>query len=182
MQEKFKIAGWASILILTIAVSCSDDDVTQQELSDAAKQYLSMRMGSNTAMSGDMAGPINRSFGGLFSSGITNGRIAGDSTGSSSDTTIIEDPWKSCAIITEIDNEDGSHTTIYDYGDGCEEGWEGYKYFMHGKVTSTYRNQYSKTGSVYHDSYYYASEYDNYGGNYNGERAWVMDGGRSLSG
>jgi hypothetical protein len=35
---------------------------------------------------------------------------------------------------------------------------------------------------VYHDSYFYSAAYDNYGGNYNGEWAWVMNGGGTYEG
>lgn len=184
MRTTIKLTGFICFAAILGIISCSDES-ENAELSPAAKQYLSMRMGSNNAMSQSMSGPINQSFESLFNkSGGLNGRIAGDtsSTGVPSDTTIINDPWKSCAVVTEIDNENGSHTTILDYGDGCEEGWEGYKYFMHGKVTSTYQNLFSQIGTIFKNSYYYSSQYDNYGGNYNGQWSWLMNGGGTYEG
>jgi hypothetical protein len=177
MQTITKFTGFICVVAMVGIVSCSDE-TPKTELSAGAKQYLAMRMGSNNAMTQNMSGPINQSFQGLFSrSGGFNGKISGDSSEIPPDTTVMENPWQSCAIITETDNEDGSHTSIYDYGDGCEEGWEGYMSFMHGKMTSTYRELFSQTGSVIRNSYYYSSAYDNYGGNYNGQWSWLMNGG-----
>ncbi len=182
MRTINKITGLICILAILGIISCSDEP-ENAELSPAARQYLSMRMGSNSAMSENTNGTINQSFQNLFNqSGSPNGRIKGDSSEIPSDTTIIEDPWQSCAVITETDNEDGSHTTIYDYGDGCEEGWEGYSYFMQGKMTSTYRDLFSQVGTVFKNSYFYSSEYDNYGGNYNGQWSWLMNGGGTYEG
>jgi hypothetical protein len=137
-----------------------------------------MRMGASTAMNRSMTDAANNSFGNLFSAfGKPNGRIKTDSTSTSpGDSAIFAEPWKSCAMITETDNEDGSHTTIIDYGEGCEEGGYGYTYFMHGKIMYTWLSQVTQSGSVFRDKYFYSSEYDNYGGNYNGQWAWNMDG------
>lgn len=183
MRTKLKIAVFIGLLAVT---ACSDNEPGNAPLSDAAKQYLSLKLGSNRASAESMSRPINQSFQGLFgASAVYNGRKSGDSTvnpGEPGDTTIFEDPWTSCAVITEFDNEDGSHTYIQDYGEGCEEGWGDYMYFMHGKVTSTYRNQYTQVGTGFTDSYYYSTAYDNYGGNYNGEGAWVINGGGTYAG
>lgn len=177
-----KLTGFVCFVAISGIISCSDE-AENAELSAAAKQYLSMRMGASNAMSQNMSGPINQSFEGLYNNaGAINGRIAGDSSAVPPDTTIISEPWQSCAIVTEIDNENGSHTTILDYGDGCEEGWDGYKYFMHGKLTNTYQNIFSQVGSVFKNSYYYSSQYDNYGGNYDGQWSWVMNGGGNYNG
>lgn len=180
MKTVSRLAGFLGVAALLGLISCSDSENAQ--LSPAVKQYLSMRMGSNNAMAENMSGPVNRSFQSLFNQASMNGKVASDSSGVPGDTTIIEDPWQSCAVVTNQTNEDGSQTTIYDYGTGCEEGWEGYKYFMHGKYTSTYRNTESREGSVFKSTYFYASQYDNYGGNYNGLWSWVMNGGGTYSG
>lgn len=183
MRTKIGIAGFIGLLVIG---ACSDNEPANAPLSDAAKQYLSMRLGSNNSLAESMNGPINQSFRGLFNlTNIPNGKRSGDSTsnpGEPGDTTIIEDPWQSCAVITEIDNEDGSHTTIRDYGDGCEEGWGDYKYLMYGKVTDTYRNQYSQLGTVFKDSYFYSVDYDNYGGSYSWGGEWAMEGGGTYEG
>jgi hypothetical protein len=172
-----KVKGLSVIMIVTLLISCQD--TSDAPLSEGAKQYLTMRMGASTAMTQNMAGAVNNSFGNLFTAfGKPNGRIKGDSTSSSEpgDSTIYNEPWKSCALITETANGDGSHTTVIDYGDGCEEGGNGYTYFMHGKIMYTWLSQLTQSGSVFRDKYFYSSDYDNYGGNYNGQWAWTMDG------
>jgi hypothetical protein len=185
MRTILKWTSFVGILGILIIASCSDEPLNA-ELSPAAKQYLSMRLGSINALAESMNGPINQSFRGLFNlTNIPNGKLSGDSTSNPSepgDTTIIEDPWQSCAIITEIDNEDGSHTTIQDYGEGCEEGWGDYKYHMYGKVTNTYRNNYLQLGTKFKDSYFYSVVYDHFGGSYNWGGNWETDGGGTYEG
>lgn len=182
MQTITKLTGFICVVALLGIISCSDE-TERTTLSTGAKQYLAMRMGSNNAIAQNMSGPINQSFQGLFSqSGRFNGKVSDDSPETPPDTTIIENPWQSCAIITETDNADGSHTTIYDYGDGCEEGSEGFMYLMHGKMSNTYKDLFSQTRSVFKNSYYYSSVYDNYGGNYIGQWSWLMNGGSVYEG
>lgn len=189
-------------LILIIAVltlnSCADDpaDLQKDELSDFAREFLSIRMGSQNAMMDREAGAINKSFQNLYGNfrAMTAGTIAEDSSGTAEpgdpgipgdssvwiepgDSTIYEDPWISCAITTETVNPDGSITTVVDYGDGCEEGWADWKYRMWGKITSTYLYQNSIDGNVFKDVYYYDNAYENYGGyNYYDSSDWEMDG------
>ena len=55
-----------------------------------------------------------------------------------------------CAKVTESDNEDGTHTTIYDYGDGCDE----YGSLSKGKITYIWKND--------NNSYYSEVIYDHY--------------------
>lgn len=183
MKTISRLAGLLSVISLFGAISCSDSESENADLSPAVQQYLSMRMGASNAMAESMSGPVNRSFQSLFNQSLQmNGKLASDSSDAPGDTTIITDPWQTCAVVTTITNEDGSQTTIYDYGTGCEEGSEGYKYFMHGKYSSTYRNDMSQDGSRFSNTYFYASQYDNYGGNYNGQWSWLMNGGGTYSG
>jgi hypothetical protein len=56
-----------------------------------------------------------------------------------------------CAKVSEFDNEDGTHTTIYDYGDGCDE----YGSLTKGKITYIWKNfENSYTSEVIYDHYY----------------------------
>lgn len=181
MRTISRLAGFMSVAALVGIISCSDSENAQ--LSPAVKQYLSMRMGSNSAMAEGMSGSVNQSFQSLFNQAFSpNGRIAGDSSEIPPDTAIIEDTWQSCAVITNTINEDGSQTTTYDYGDGCEEGWGEYKYFMFGKYANTYLDIFSQAGTVFKNSFYYHSVYDNYGGRYNDGWSWLMDGGGTYEG
>jgi hypothetical protein len=189
------IKGFTVITIVLVVFSCdndSNDKATTNDLSDYAKNYFKMRNSNGVAQDGfssniRMGDPVNMSFKGLYNNALSSaGRIAGDSSETPpSDTTIYTDPWISCAQITTTNNNDGSITTIYDYGDGCEEGWDNYKYWMTGKYTYTYRNIYSNTGSVFKDSYYYQTSSDNYGGKYyydNDSSIWTSNGSSTYDG
>ncbi|MBL7856619.1 MAG: hypothetical protein JNM57_02945 [Cyclobacteriaceae bacterium] len=190
-----------SILLLLFAglfiTSCEDDEKRSNinELSDYARNYLGMQLGgaANRSFASGLnsANPVNGSFQRLFNrSGFSGGRTAGDSTsnpGSGSDTTLIDSPWNwvSCAVITTVQNSDGSTTTTYDYGDGCDEGSDQFKYWVFGKFSSTYRAEQRQQGTRFFDTYYYNSSYDNYGGRYSydgKEFSWNTDGGSTYSG
>jgi hypothetical protein len=172
---------FASAIVLALAaLSCSDNEPESSgELSEFANEFISMRLGSpNNAMDGAKTA-INQSFQSMMGNlrGSAAGRVRGDSTGDG-DSTVYPEPWKTCATITTKNNSDGSVTTIYDYGDGCEEGWGNYKYYMHGRIEYTYRYVATNTGSTFRYEYLYRSKYDNYGGGYpgNDSSAWSMDG------
>lgn len=178
-----------SVGIVAFALGCEDEEKVKASLNDLSpevQQFITMRMSSSSSlrMSGDAA--VNQSFQNLMSMANTfnGGRKAGDSTivdeEPPSDTTIYN-PWVSCAVITQVQNEDGTTTVTYDYGDGCEEGYGEYKYLMHGKYSSTYSYQYNQNqeGTKFFGSYFYKSVYDNYGGSYymgDSTIDWAMDG------
>lgn len=187
MQKMIKTGAFVSLFAITVLWSCSEDDPQKAELSAEVKQFLAMRMGSANGLSTNAMGPVNGSFINLNSfAGRIGGRIAGDSTnvpGDSTsnpeDSTIWENPWQTCATYTTIENPDGSTTWIVDYGDGCWEGWDPWKYFMHGKVSSTYKYMNDSSGSVFTNLYFYKSEYDNYGGYYTFDSTsyeWLING------
>jgi hypothetical protein len=58
-----------------------------------------------------------------------------------------------CAKVTESDNPDGTHTTEYDYGDGCTE----YGSFTKGKITYIWKNSGNDYYSVVMYDHYYSS-------------------------
>ena len=174
-------------VIIGFGISCSETKVEPtDQLSDAAKSYLSMYLGgSSRSSSFNSIGPGNpmaESFQRMNAlRGSAGGRIAGDTTeGVEPDTVIYDDyQWITCATITTVENADGSTTTTYDYGDGCWEGSAYYKYFMFGKYTYTSRYTQSTNGTVFTDSYLYDSEMDNYGGTFYYDAdssSWLSDG------
>lgn len=180
MKNLFNACAMFSLVAIA-SLSCVDNEPAQKtELSEEVKSFLAMRLGSANGLSADAMAPINRGFNNIVSlGGNMSGRIAGDSSTNPGDTSIWENPWQSCATYTELDNADGSHTSIIDYGDGCWEGWDPWKYFMQGKVTSTYHDitDSSVLGASGWQSY--KSEYDNYGGRYdydNYQYSWLMNG------
>jgi hypothetical protein len=171
--------------LLALAFSCSDNEEFAgiDQLSDYAKNFLAVRAGTSNALASPMGAVINRSFQNLNEFAFSGGRIAGDPN--EGDTTIIDDPWQwhSCAEITEFDNEDGSHTVIHDYGEGCEEGWGEYVYLMFGKFSETYRYLFNQSGSVFTDEYMYRVQYDNYGGRYyQDDNEWRLNGSWEYAG
>jgi len=183
-----------SILLAFIfmILSCSEDaqKTSINDLSEYARNYIKMNMGGasqNSMALSSQSSPVNGSFQRLFSAanGLAGGRLAGDSTGSSSDTTIISNPWVSCATITTTTNNDESVTTLYDYGDGCDEGSEYYKYFMFGSYSYTSKNTSENVGSLFKDSYQYKWQSNNYGGKYyynNDTTEWHSNGTSDYSG
>lgn len=192
---------WIPAIIGAVLVTACHDDIEVadvDELSDYAKNYVSMRLGGASAKNSlssnfGPANPANESFQRLNANfnGLANGgRIAGDSTdsskpGSSGDSSIVESPWQSCAVVTTVKNNDGSVTTTYDYGDGCWEGNDWYKYLMFGKFINTYKSEMSQEGTRFFDKYFYSSTYDNYGGRYYYDTIphdWVYDGSSTYKG
>ncbi len=167
------------VAALMLAFSCSDENETAgiDQLSEYAKRFLALQVNSMGDMGRTVNGAINRSFQGLNEFALSGGRKKGDPN--EGDTTIIEDPWswESCAEVTELDNEDGSHTIIYDYGEGCEEGWGDFKFLMFGKFSQTYRYVFAQNGSVFTDDYYFQIDFDNYGGRYPFDSSeWQLNG------
>jgi hypothetical protein len=174
------------LLLSAITFSCEDDSsryANPDSLSEYAKNYLQMKnspvMNSLSGSALNQNGPMNDSFRRLFvsSGNSTGGRTSGDST--KTDTTLYFTPWVSCATITITNNPDNSITTTYDYGDGCEEGYDPYKYFMQGKYTYTSRSNVMVNGSVTHDNYAYQYKAENYGGRYYYEKDtidWMSNG------
>lgn len=185
---KILICGLAASALIA---SCDDsDNSSPKELSPFAQNYLNLKLGSmssnSMASANGFANAANESFNRLSSqTGITFGRSKKDSTETDPDTTYYPSPWVSCAQITTVVNRDNSVTTTYDYGDGCEEGNDYFKYFLYGKYTYTYLYENEKNGSVYKD--YYAGSYasENYGGRYfyeNDTSSWETNGSSSYSG
>jgi hypothetical protein len=74
-----------------------------------------------------------------------------------------------CATVTETKNADGTTTTIYDYGTGCDE----YGSLMKGKITYIWKNE----GSTYESKVIYDHFYS-YGTEINGysENSFTSDG------
>jgi hypothetical protein len=86
--------------------------------------------------------------GSLSINGSGSGAAPGDSV--YSDSSIYWEPV-TCAKVTELDNEDGTHTTIFDYGDGCSE----YGSLTKGRIIYIWKNDNnSYISEVVYDNYY----------------------------
>lgn len=178
---KLKRLLWSAAFI-TLTLSCQDDEGSSDpfdKLSPYARQFFAMHFSAHNSMKMSADAVVNESFQSTMANfrGMRGGRIAGDSVDGEEPDTLIYTPWQSCAEITVTQNADGSTTTVYDYGDGCEEGWYDYKYFMHGKYTIINYYTVDRIGSMYHCNYKYLIEYENYGGRYAWDStAWLYDG------
>jgi hypothetical protein len=186
---KTKKLSFVIVLSFLVMLGCSDDGPrlgSIDDLSPYAKQFLTMRNSSFSNYAAESNGIMNNSFRSLMQSLSINGRLKGDTT--ETDTTLYPNPWEwtSCAVVTEIQNDDGSVTNIRDYGDGCEEGYPGFYYWIHGKITSTSKYRMEEEGPVVRYDYMYKGSYDNYGGRYvmyNGDTAeWANDGDYDYNG
>ena len=181
--------GVVATAVLTFSCEDSQDSPSKQ-LSPFAQNYLNLKLGSmssnSMASANGFANAANESFNRLSSqTGLTFGRSGKDSTETEPDTTYYPSPWVSCAQITTTVNRDNSVTTTYDYGDGCEEGNEYYKYFLFGKYTYTYLYEKERSGSVYKDHYAGSYTSENYGGRYyygTDTSSWEANGHSSYSG
>jgi hypothetical protein len=168
-MKRTRHLAWITVAALAIS-SCHENtpEASVDELSSFAKEYVGMHFGNsnyNSASLNSAPGNIaNESFNRLMNSAA----IAGGRQGEDKDTTIYEDPWvwQSCAIVTVSENEDKSTTTAYDYGDGCFEGYDAWKYWTYGKYSYTNRYSSEKNGSIYTDDYLYKYISDGYGGTY----------------
>lgn len=164
-MKAIKISFLAVSVILAV-FSCSEDNhskPTLDDLSPYVRQFLVMRNATSSGTSAEDLNTMNNAFQGIMRNVASTGRIKDDSV--DADTTIFPDHWKwtTCATLTEITNEDGSVTTIRDYGDGCNEGSDTYYYWVHGKITDTWKNEFEDESGFAHCDYDVSSVYENYG-------------------
>ncbi len=150
----FKVIVLFAIL-LTGTVACDKNKKEVVNPSEKVKKILELeaRMNAVNAGTDKMTGFMSV----IGYSQFKDGELNIDSTGTEPgypdsiyyDTANYWAPV-TCAKVTESDNEDGTHTTIYDYGDGCDEYGSLYK----GKITYIWKNE--------DNSYYSEVIYDNY--------------------
>lgn len=154
-----KITGLA-VVFVALVISCSKDSVPQKAQSEAVQRYLEFRtkMSALNASAGQMSNFLSV----IGASQLRNNMVALKSaTGDSIDGFVPGDSgdyWDfwTCATVTETDNADSTHTTVYDYGEECDE----YGTLFRGKITyiwkSTGNDYYSKV--IYEDYYSYGME------------------------
>jgi hypothetical protein len=174
------------IICAAFAVSCEDDSTSyanNAEMSSFARNYLQMKLSPGMNLTAFQNNGSPSGFPSWSSFGRANAGRTNDST--ATDSVDVPSPWTSCAIITETINPDKSVTITYDYGDGCEEGYEGYRYFIHGKYSYTYFSAVDSTGPIRKETFSYAFDSENYGGRFhNGSSviAWASNGTSSSNG
>jgi hypothetical protein len=162
------------IILLAGMASCEKNNTGYSNQTAKVKKLLELEARMNALNSG--TGKMTNFMSVIGYSQLKSGDLAIDSSGSvpgSSDSIDIDTTnyWTpvTCAKVTDFSNEDGTHTTIYDYGDGCDE----YGSMIRGKITYIWKyesnNYYSK---VIYDNYY------SYGSLMNGfsEYSFTSDG------
>jgi hypothetical protein len=174
MKKLYIIVPVLIVLLLLAMISCEKSKSDNQNLSKGAEKFLELktRISALNASSGEMSDFLSV----IGRSQLKQGdlSISGTNVDSSYIDSISVDPggyWGSftCATVTESDNPDGTHTTVYDYGSGCDEYGTMYK----GKVTYIWSN----TGNNYFSKVVYEGYYC-YGVTMNGvsEYSFTSDG------
>ncbi len=163
-----------ALALFSIVISCKKDPLSEKPQSEAVQKYLELKtkMGALNANSGQMSNFLSV----IGASQLRNNMFALKSASGDSvitDTIPVDSSgyWNiwTCATVTELDNADGTHTTIYDYGDGCDE----YGTLFSGKITYVWKT----TGNDYYSKVVYENFYS-YGMEMNGfsEYSFTSDG------
>jgi hypothetical protein len=150
------------LLIAAIAIaSCESDEQGAQPtgseaLSQSAQDFLVLKRATSSinSLSTNISNPSAKSF--IRSSA---GRVRSDSTG---DTTVNE----TCAEIKAKYNQDGSMTTTFDYGDGCQVSGAPRFEFLYGQLEATFNYWSTFFGTTTRNHFYYQSKFKNFGGRY----------------
>jgi hypothetical protein len=143
-------------LLLTGIISCEKNKTNPTSATDTVKKLLELEARTNALNSG--MGKMTNFMSVIGYSQFKDGNLNIRGTGSvpASGDSIYYDSttyWApvTCAKVSEIVNTDSTQTTIYDYGDGCDE----YGSFTKGKIIYIWKNDNSKyTSEVVYEHYY----------------------------
>ena len=150
---KFILLG---LLVFGGLSACKKDQSLDTTQSDVVKDYLELRTKMNVlnATTGQMSNfmsviAASQLHNNMFSlKSMTGDSVVTDSV--PPDSSGYWNYW-TCATVTETDNGDGTFTTIYDYGDGCDE----FGSIIKGKITYIWNN----TGNEYYSKVVYERYY-----------------------
>ena len=144
------------IILITGTVSCEKNKTKDPDPAEKVKKILEMeaRMQALNSGTGKMTGFMTVIGYSQFKDGELGIDSSGTDPGYPPDSIKIDTAgyWTpvTCAKVTESDNDDGTHTTIYDYGDGCDE----FGSLAKGKITYIWKND--------NNSYYSEVIYDHF--------------------
>jgi hypothetical protein len=163
-----------SVFICSLVLSCKKEQDPSQIENDVVNRYLELitKMNAMNSSTGQMRNFLSVIGASQFHSNMLSLKSAlGDSVITDTipvDTTGYWGYW-TCATVTETDNDDHSHTTVYDYGDGCDE----YGTFTSGRITYVWKNE----GNEYYSKVIY-DRYYSFGMEINGysEYSFISDG------
>jgi hypothetical protein len=143
-------------ILLALLVSCDKNKNDNTDPAEKVKKLLELEARMNAINYG--TDKMTNFMSVIGYSQYKDGELEISGSGSEpgySDTTCCDttDYWVpiTCAIVTESDNEDGTHTTVFDYGDGCDE----YGSLFKGKISYIWKNDNNNYYSeVIYDHYY----------------------------
>jgi hypothetical protein len=179
MKRKLVKSVLLLTLLLTAIISCDKNRTQRHDAVEKAKKLLELETRMNAINTG--TGKMSNFMSVIGYSQLKDGELNIDGSTSDpgypdssyTDTTNYWEPI-TCAKVSESDNEDGTHTTIYDYGDGCDEYGSLYK----GKIIYIWKNDnnnyYSKV--IYENYYSYGIEM-----NGSSEYSFTSDGNSFVS-
>jgi hypothetical protein len=155
-------------------IACKKDQTPDPAQNDVLKKYLEFTtkmsaINGNTGQMSDFLNVIGASQ--LQRKSLHLKSMNGDSVYTDTIPADSSGYWNNwtCADVTELDNADGTHTTVFDYGDGCDE----YGAMVKGKITYIWKNE----GNDYYSKVLYENYYG-YGMAMNGfsEYGFTSDG------
>jgi hypothetical protein len=161
MKRKILTTAVLFAVLITGIISCDKNKTEKVDPSEKAKKLLELETRMNAINSGN--GKMSNFMSVIGYSQLKDGTLNIEGSDSATvyidsiytDTTAYWTPM-TCAQVSESDNGDGTHTTIYDYGDGCDE----YGTLFRGKITYIWKNEnnnyYSKV--IYENYYSYGVE------------------------
>jgi hypothetical protein len=164
------------IILMTGMVACERNKTGNTTQTEKVRKLLELEARMNALNSG--TGKMTNFMSVIGYSQLKDGQLTIDSAGSqpgSTDSIKIDTAnyWQpvTCAKVSESDNPDGTHTTIYDYGDGCDE----FGSMIRGKITYIWKNE--SNSSNYYSKVIYENYYS-YGSLMNGfsEYTFTSDG------
>jgi hypothetical protein len=171
-MKKFALKFTVLTLVSLFLIACEkDDDISIEESMKTFMQFNSLNQTgkageANNFMTAISASQFNSRNLNLSGYNAEGGYYVGDSL-----ITDSIDYWEyfTCATVTETVNPDGTTTTVYDYGEGCDE----YGSVMKGKITYVWKNvENSYESKVIYENFY------SYGTTMNGysENTFTSDG------
>jgi len=162
LSRKFKLLG---LIALVGVFSCTKDKPSNPKQSEVVNRYLEFKtkMNAFSESYGQMSNFLDViAASQLHSKAMKLKFMTLDSTYNDTIPVDTSGYWNylTCAKVSEFENNDGTHTTVYDYGDGCNE----FGSLIKGKITYVWSNvgnsYYSK---VLYDNYYsYGTEMNGY--------------------
>ena len=181
------ITALLAVAVISGLVSCEKSRSLSADKSDTVKKILELEARMNAFNSG--TGMMTNFMSVIGYSQFRNGTldIAGsDSAVAPGDSVSVDtvNYWApvTCAKVTDTANADGTHTTVYDYGLGCDDGGS----LIKGKITYVWKaDNISYYSSVAYDHYYsYGMEMNgnsNYSFTSDGHSGYIMPGAHAVS-